>query len=169
MERRLTLISTLTILCFVLLSKCERDDICVEGTVGTPNLIIRFFDANNVNEPKSVPFMVINKIDDDYRDYIKRFLIGADSISIPLKSSQNFTELKFFYNWGGEDENIDTLKINHDRFDIYLNRACGFIGQYIFKESPIEGINTEGSWIKSYKIIKDSILNEESMHLALYH
>ena len=33
----------------------------------------------------------------------------------------------------------------------------------------IEGISTENSWIKSYKIIKDSILNEDSMHLALYH
>jgi len=169
MRSKLILISILTILSFTLLSKCERDDICIEGTTGTPNLIIRFFDANNPNERKNVPFLVINKLGDDYRDYLRRYLLGNDSISIPLRGSQDFTQLKFFYNWGGEDENIDTLKINHDRFDIYMNRACGFKGQFIFNENPIEGISTEGSWIKSYKIIKDSILNEDSMHLALYH
>ena len=169
MKRKIILISILIILSFTSLSKCERDDICIEGTAGTPNLIIRFFDANNINEPKNVPFLVINKLDDDYRDYIRRYLLGNDSISIPLKDSQDFTQLKFFYNWGGEDENIDTLKINHDRFDIYMDRACGFKGQFILNENPIEGIGTENSWIKSYKIIKDSILNENSMHLALYH
>ena len=169
MKRKIILISILIILSFTSLNKCERDDICIEGTAGTPNLIIRFFDANNINESKNVPFLVINKLDDDYLDYIRRYLIGNDSVSIPLKGSQDFTQLKFFYNWGGEDENIDTLKINHDRFDIYMNRACGFKGQFIFNENPIEGIGTENSWIKSYKIIKDSILNENSMHLALYH
>ena len=169
MKRKIILISILIILSFTSLSKCERDDICIEGTTGTPNLIIRFFDANNINEPKNVPFLLINKLDDDYQDYIRRYLIGNDSISIPLKSYQDFTQLKFFYNWGGEDENIDTLKINHDRFDIYLSRACGFKGQFILNENSIEGIGTENSWIKSYKIIKDSILNENSMHLALYH
>ena len=169
MKRQTTLISIFIFFCFTSLSKCERDDICKEGTSATPNLIIRFFDANNVNEPKTVPFFVINQLDDDYQDYIRRYLIGTDSVSIPLRGSQNFTQLKFFYNWGGEDENIDTLKINHDRFDVYLNRACGFKGQFIFNENPIEGISTENSWIKSYKIIKDSILNVDSMHLAFYH
>ena len=92
MKRKIILISILIILSFTSLSKCERDDICIEGTAGTPNLIIRFFDANNINEPKNVPFLVINKLDDDYQDYIRRYLIGNDSISIPLKSTQDFTQ-----------------------------------------------------------------------------
>ena len=168
MRKKTILISFLFILSIMFFNRCERDDICIEGTTGTPSLIIRFFDVNT-NEPKIVPFLVINKINDDYKDYLRRYLLGVDSISLPLKSSQDFTQLKFFYNWGGEDENIDTLKINHDRFDIYINRACGFKGQFIFKDNPIEGIGSEDSWIKSYKIIKDSILNEDSMHLAMYH
>ena len=169
MKRKIILLLIVIFSSFTILIRCERDDICIEGTVGTPNLIIRFFDYDDIDQPKSVPFFVINELNDDYRDYIRRYLIGNDSISIPLKANQDFTELKFFYNWGGEDENIDTLKINHNRFDTYMNRACGFKGQYIFKDSPIEGIGTAGSWIKSYKIIKDSILNEQSMHLAFYH
>ena len=169
MKNKLIIFSIIATVFFLSLIRCEKDDICIEGTEGTPSLIVRFFDFNNITEPKTVPFLVINKLDDDYKDYIQRYLLGIDSISIPLKSSNDFTELKFFYNWGSEEENIDTLKINYYRFDTYLNRACGFKGQFIFKENAIEGISTENSWIKSYKIIKDSILNEDSMHLALYH
>ena len=167
------LFSILITFCFTNLSNCERDDICLEGTPGTPNLIIRFYDAENINNPKPLR-LLIQEMDDDKTDlssYLIRFLIPGDSVSVPLSSSKDYTEYKLFNNWGTNisDPQIDTLRINHSRNDTYLNRACGFIGQYIFSENPIEGISSDKSWIKSYKIVKDSILNEESKHLILYH
>ena len=86
-----------------------------------------------------------------------------------LNTTNNFTQLKFYNNWAYENENIDTLSFHYDRYDIYLNRACGFKGQFILKDDALSGYQTSESWVKAYKIIKDSILDEKSMHLAIYH
>ena len=32
---------------------CEKDDICNEGTPGTPNVVIRFFDKDSPEEGKA--------------------------------------------------------------------------------------------------------------------
>ena len=54
-------------------------------------------------------------------------------------------------------------------YDLYLNRACGFKGQFVLKTNALTGFQSSKSWVKSYKVIKDSILDEKSMHLAIYH
>ena len=167
MKRKILII--LITFCFIFLSNCERDDICIEGTEGTPNLIIRFFNSENKDELKKVPFLLINTLDSTNDEYLTRYVFGSDSISIPLNDNQDYTQLKFFYDWGSENENIDTLKFNHTRIDQYINRACGYRGQFILNEIAVEGIGSAGSWIKSFKTIKDSISNENSKHLVLYH
>tara|TARA_B100000780_G_scaffold87367_1_gene60094 strand:- start:1708 stop:2217 length:510 start_codon:yes stop_codon:yes gene_type:complete len=168
MKKNCLSILTLTF-CFGFFTKCERDDICIEGTQGTPNLIVRFFDSDNTSELKKVPFLLINDLNSPNEEYLNRYIFGADSIVIQLNETKDFTQLKFFYDWGSENQNIDTLKFNHNRIDEYINRACGFRGQFVLKEKAIEGIGTLDSWVKSFKVIKDSISNENSMHLAIYH
>ena len=148
---------------------CEKDDICLDGTPGTPRLIIRFFDADSVENLKPTGALLVNKVEDSIDVYIRKNIFGTDSISIPLNTKNNLTELKFYNYQGFENENIDTLSFHYDRYDIYLNRACGFKGQFILKDDAVSGYQTSESWVKSYKIIKDSILDEKSMHLAIYH
>jgi hypothetical protein len=148
---------------------CEKDDICLDGTPGTPRLIIRFFDADSINNLKPTGAILVNKVSDSDSDYIRKNIFGTDSISIPLNTTKNYTELKFYNHWGFENENIDTLSFHYDRYDLYLNRACGFMGQFILKNNALTGFQTDESWVKSYKVIKDSILNEKSMHMAIYH
>ncbi len=149
--------------------RCEKDDICLDGTPGTPRLIIRFFDADSVENLKPTGALLVNKVEDSIDVYIRKNIFGTDSISIPLDAKNNLTELKFYNYQGFENENIDTLSFHYDRYDIYLNRACGFKGQFILKDDAVSGYQTSESWVKSYKIIKDSILDEKSMHLAIYH
>ena len=149
--------------------RCEKDDICLDGTPGTPRLIIRFFDADSVENLKPTGALLVNKVEDSIDVYIRKNIFGTDSISIPLNTKNNLTELKFYNYRGFENENIDTLSFHYDRYDIYLNRACGFKGQFILKDDAVSGYQTSESWVKSYKIIKDSILDEKSMHLAIYH
>lgn len=149
--------------------RCEKDDICLDGTPGTPRLIIRFFDADSVENLKPTGALLVNKVEDSIDVYIRKNIFGTDSISIPLDAKNNLTELKFYNYRGFENENIDTLSFHYDRYDIYLNRACGFKGQFILKDDAVSGYQTSESWVKSYKIIKDSILDEKSMHLAIYH
>ncbi|MFL2632840.1 MAG: DUF6452 family protein [Candidatus Marivariicella sp.] len=169
MKYNFFLISILFISTMWIFIRCEKDDICLDGTPGTPRLIIRFFDADSVENLKPTGALLVNKVEDSIDVYIRKNIFGTDSISIPLNTKNNLTELKFYNYQGFENENIDTLSFHYDRYDIYLNRACGFKGQFILKDDAVSGYQTSESWVKSYKIIKDSILDEKSMHLAIYH
>ena len=169
MKGNFFLISILFISTIWMFIRCEKDDICLDGTPGTPRLIIRFFDADNVENLKPTGALLVNKVEDSTDVYIRKNIFGTDSISIPLNTKNNITELKFYNYRGFENENIDTLSFHYDRYDIYLNRACGFKGQFILKHDALSGYESNESWVKSYKIIKDSILDEKSMHLAIYH
>ena len=169
MKYNFFLISILFISTMWIFIRCEKDDICLDGTLGTPRLIIRFFDADSVENLKPTGALLVNKVEDSIDVYIRKNIFGTDSISIPLDAKNNLTELKFYNYQGFENENIDTLSFHYDRYDIYLNRACGFKGQFILKDDAVSGYQTSESWVKSYKIIKDSILDEKSMHLAIYH
>ena len=169
MKYNFFLISILFISTMWIFIRCEKDDICLDGTPGTPRLIIRFFDADSVENLKPTGALLVNKVEDSIDVYIRKNIFGTDSISIPLDAKNNLTELKFYNYQGFENENIDTLSFHYDRYDIYLNRACGFKGQFILKDDALSGYQTSESWVKSYKIIKDSILDEKSMHLAIYH
>ncbi|MAW49665.1 MAG: hypothetical protein CMC41_00705 [Flavobacteriaceae bacterium] len=169
MKYNFFLISILFISTMWIFIRCEKDDICLDGTPGTPRLIIRFFDADSVENLKPTGALLVNKVEDSIDVYIRKNIFGTDSISIPLDAKNNLTELKFYNYQGFENENIDTLSFHYDRYDIYLNRACGFKGQFILKDDAVSGYQTSESWVKSYKIIKDSILDEKSMHLAIYH
>ena len=169
MKSNFFLISILFISTIWMFIHCEKDDICLDGTPGTPRLIIRFFDADSVENLKPTGALLVNKVEDSIDVYIRKNIFGTDSISIPLNTKNNLTELKFYNYQGFENENIDTLSFHYDRYDIYLNRACGFKGQFILKDDALSGYQTSESWVKAYKIIKDSILDEKSMHLAIYH
>ena len=169
MKSNFFLISILFISTIWMFIHCEKDDICLDGTPGTPRLIIRFFDADSIQNFKPTGRLLVNKVEDSTNNFVRKNIFGTDSISIPLNTTNNFTQLKFYNNWAYENENIDTLSFHYDRYDIYLNRACGFKGQFILKDNAVSGYQTSESWVRSYKIIKDSILDEKSMHLAIYH
>lgn len=169
MKTNFFLIQFLFISVICIFNHCEKDDICLDGTPGTPRLIIRFFDVDSIQNLKPTGPLLINKIGDSISNYIRKNIFGTDSISIPLNTTKNFTQLKFYNYWGFENENIDTLSFHYNRYDLYLNRACGFKGQFILKTNALTGFQSSKSWVKSYKVIKDSILDEKSMHLAIYH
>ena len=62
------------------------------------NLIIRFYDAENINNPKPLR-LFIQEMDEDKTDissYLIRFLIPGDSVLGPLSSSKDYTEYKLF-------------------------------------------------------------------------
>ena len=47
------------IVCLLILSSCEKDDICLEGTPATPRLIVVFRDYQDTAVKKSVENLVI--------------------------------------------------------------------------------------------------------------
>ena len=152
-------------LLIVFLFNCEKDDICLEGTPGTPRLIIRFFDHEEIIKPKSLSNVAIKAISSD-KDYT---VFSGDSLVIPLELISNSTIYTFKHlNDSGNQEKVDTLKFNYIRDDYYINRACGFLSNLIFTTPAVEIMN-KGSQFSHFNILKDTIKNENQAHLAIYH
>lgn len=142
---------------------CEKDDICLEGTEGTPRLQIGFFDSDNPEVAKSVSSLQIKAVS------IDSVVPNADGFLLPLRVDQAFTEFEFTLNSGSDTERKTTVQFNYDRWDEYINRACGFRGHFILNQQSVAQKNLDSSWIRGFKVLQDTISNEETVHLALYH
>tara|TARA_B100000575_G_scaffold141081_1_gene112525 strand:+ start:9193 stop:9678 length:486 start_codon:yes stop_codon:yes gene_type:complete len=153
----------LPLIIFIL--KCEKDDICLEGTPGTPRLIIRFFDQNEKMTPKPLSNVTIKALGED-EDYV---VFSGDSLGIPLRLISSSTIYNFTYH---DDLNnkgkVGTLKFNYKREDYFVNRACGFLSNLIFTNPALEILDKEGMFL-GFKILNDTIKNENQAHLAIYH
>ena len=161
MFKRISFYSLLIIFIF----NCEKDDICLEGTPGTPRLIIRFFDQNEKIIPKPLSNVTIKALSKD-EDYV---VFSGDSLGIPLKLISNSTIYTFKYlDVLDNQEKIDTLKFNYKREDYYVNRACGFLSNLIFTIPALEILDKESIFL-GFKILNDTIKNEKQAHLAIYH
>lgn len=151
---------------FWIFTGCQKDDICPGGTETTPMLIIEFYNNDDPLTLKVVKDLVVfasNKKDDT----LIRFKT-TNSIEIPLKSDENFTEYHFISNAGNENENEDIVKFSYTPSPIYLNRACGFKIQYLNLNLTIEG-ETDENWIKSDVVVHQNIENEIEAHIYFTH
>ena len=52
----------LVILSIIIISSCEKDDICSETTQTTPQLIITFYDAADIEQSKTVESLAVYAI-----------------------------------------------------------------------------------------------------------
>ena len=149
----------------IFLFNCEKDDICLEGTPGTPRLVVRFFDQNEKIIPKSLSNVRIKALSED-EEYI---VFSGDSLAIPLKLVSNTTVYTFTLpDNSANQERIDTLKFNYKREDYYINRACGFLSNLIFTTPAVEILDKESIFL-GFNVLKDTIKNENQAHLAVYH
>ena len=144
---------------------CEKDDICIESEIGTPRIILSFYDKTNKTLKKPVENLLIKGIErEDTLD-----IFSGDSIAIPLRNNSNFSKFEFILNAGGENSNNDTIHFEYSRYDLYINRACGFKSNYILNDPPAKLFNIDSPWIEQILKLKDTILNENNAHLAIYH
>ena len=147
------------------LISCERDDICLETTAGSPNLIILLLDSEN-NDTRKIPTgFLIRAIGSD--NVLTNNL--NDSIVLPLNTKEKISQFEFIINFENKNENIDTLQINYKRIDKYINRACGYRSNFILEQSPITLLNPGDDWIKGFIILKDTISDETTAHLGILH
>ena len=152
-------------LLIIFIFNCEKDDICIEGTPGTPRLVIRFFDQNEKIITKPLSNVIIKALSED-EDYI---VFSGDSLGIPLKLISNSTIYTFTHlDDLDNQEKVDTLKFNYKREDYYVNRACGFLSNLIFTTPALEILDKESIFL-GFKILNDTIKNENQAHLAIYH
>ena len=151
--------------CIFFFLNCERDDICIQDIKETPDLILLMLDSEDNNTRKSPLGFKIRAIGSE------NMLIqsNGDSIPLPLKTQERVTQFEFILNEGNENENIDTLQINYQRIDQFINRACGYRANFILQQPAITLLNPGNDWIKGYTILKDTIADETRAHLGILH
>ncbi len=129
----------------------------------TPRLILKTFNHADLTNPTRPSNFLIKPVGIEMDLPIN----NRDSVLLPLRNDQSFTDFEFIINYEESDENIDTLRFNYRVDDKYLNRSCGFISTFILNNPPYEIINSGQNWIMEIKTLKDSIIDEQSAHLHL--
>ena len=147
---------------------CEKDDICVEGD--TSLLIIRFYDAENPLEIKSVTNLRVQGLGQDSPVDTFADRSTLDSIAIPLRINQPDTGFLFISESADEDGmetgNIDTLTFSYTTQEVFVSRACGFIANYNNLSDSLE-VDAE-NWIQSIEIITPTINSFDAAHVEIF-
>jgi hypothetical protein len=145
----------------LLVSSCEKDDFCIEPV--TPNMVIRFYNATNITQTKSVENLSVNPegLDELYSN------ANLDSIIIPLDVTSN----QIIYNLSSES-NIDVITINYDVEEVFVSRSCGF--KAIFNNVSVSS-DVSNDWIIGLTetlentITIPTIDNETAAHVKIFH
>jgi len=171
---------------------CEKDDICVEGTIATPLLVIEFFDLDEFNATgndivKNTTDLWVEAVNPNTEvvngvtvivDAIQATPQNVSTISIPLRTVENSTEYRFISEYALDDDgnqlgNEDILTFNYETQEIFLSRACGYITNYTLNETDGAVVTDDGSnWINvtSGVVISENIVQNETVtHVKIYH
>mgnify|MGYP003329646344 FL=1 len=146
----------------ILIIGCEPDDICIEGTTGTAELIIIFHDFDNPDNRKEIQNLnVVGSINQN--DFESLFFTTSDSITLPLRKFSSSTNYKFVLN---DDNNmiVDELAIFYTTNDIFINRACGF--KTIFEEL---NVSYRTNWIKNIVILNNTLSDNNNANIKILH
>ena len=163
----------------VLVSGCQRDDLCAASTDTTPLLIIKFFDIEEPEETRSPTNL---RVWDTERDTILLDRVNIDSIAIPLKTFEDNTEYAFTLNARVNDEddddddddpntlipNTDILRFSYGREQVYVNRACAYKVIYSDLRLNIDA-GDDDAWIQTYTIEQTEVEDETNRHISIFY
>ncbi len=145
----------------LLVSSCEKDDFCIDPI--TPNMIIRFYDAMNPIQTKSVSNLSVQP--EGYDDLYSN--VNIDSLLLPLDVMSN----EIVYNLSSEGTQ-DILTITYEVEEEFVSRSCGFKAVFrnvIITSDPsnewILGLTESGNNSVTISTIED----ESSAHVQIYH
>ena len=151
-------------------SACEKDDICDANTATTPRLVIQFYDITNPTVLKNVTNLKV--IAEGMSEGIV-FNGNGNTVSIPLKTTQNTSSYSFILNYGSVSySNEDKITFNYTRENLFVSRACGF--KTIFSldatnpYSHTDAIISDLLWIKDIRVEKNNIDTENETHVKIY-
>ena len=165
----------LGILVFV---SCERDDICPAETLTTPRLVIRFNDKENPSTNKVVTRLkIFGLLDLEQGPALSTIdSMTTDSINLPLRTSEDTSIFVLIRDSqedenGNENGNRDTLIVDYQRREIFVNRGCGFKVNYDLDTLTTSTMDND-KWIAEdppILINSPTVENEASAHVTIYH
>ena len=169
MKRLIACVSVLILLCFYMWS-CEKDDICADTIATTPNLVIEFYDIDDVEAPKTV-------------SAFKYFIQGSTDtitktgarIEVPLLTNANSVKWGFRLSTvitGGFRLDTDFLEFNYTHTETYVSRACGFKSTFVLNGTPVltDAPGETRLWIKDLVVTNPNIETDtpEDVHVKIY-
>lgn len=145
---------------------CEKDDICAETTPTTPKLVVKFYDASNPTVLKNVTNLGIVE-----PSFTNGFSFNAvSSITIPLRTNQNTTTIRFVLNGSDTDTTNDLfndITFNYATKEVYISRACGYKSTFNLENTILTDVPTLPTWISSVEIIQPNVENENETHVKI--
>lgn len=158
------------LLLILVLSNCERDDICPESTATTPKLIIRFYDITDQTETLRVLSLQVQGVGNDD---IYQTAVSTDSLAIPLKTYENATSFILHKEYADDGEgnisgNEDIINITYNAEEVYVSRACGY--KTIYNNVELSVVTDEDNWIELIQIENPlTVDNETAAHVQIFH
>ncbi len=148
------------------LLSCEKDDFCTQNPV-TPNLVLRFYDKDNLNNLKTVQrfSMTAEGIQNTDSLFVNQ---TTDSIAVPLNSLARETVFILKKNETGNDASagneIATLTVKYTPENEFVSRSCGF--RIIFNNASFE----KTGWVNRLSIDQvESINSQNNAHIDIFH
>lgn len=143
---------------------CEKDDICADGTITTPKLVIEFYDATVTDSVVSIPSIAYfeTSVNDTLREN------EISQLLLPLKTNDDNVSFEMIFNGNDDDDTndiSDIISVNYTREDIYISRACGYKTNFTLTDIVLNSNN----WITTDTIVQPSITNEDEVHLKIYY
>ena len=158
----------LVILISVLLSGCEKDDICDANTPTTPKVVIEFYNVANPTTLKNVTNLGV--IAPGFTNGLK--FTATSKIKVPLKTFQDTSILYFIKNGSIDptsDDNLDEITFNYSRKTVYVSRACGYKTLFTLNTTnPITVTPDSNNWIQNVIVSQPNIKSEDETHIKIY-
>jgi hypothetical protein len=145
------------LLIFISVVCCEPDDLCASSTEDTPDLVIRFYDANQPDQLKPISSLTATGQD------LETSLVfqETDSIALPLRVNDNQTRFLLVM-----DEVEDVLDVQYTTSDQYISRGCGFKTHFSINDLQIK---EPYKWIESVETITREVVHDSLAHVKIYH
>ena len=101
-------------------------------------------------------------------------VIGVSSSSLTsshptniFDNAENSSSFSFTKEFDSNQSNEDLIYINYSRNNVYISRSCGYKMEYEIDNIIVENDNL--NWIEDSIIEKQTINNEISHHVKIYH
>jgi hypothetical protein len=168
----------ITIFLFLLLiTSCEKDDICTSTDAKTSYLKIKFYNNLDRDVLKTVNNLLIVGVNNPISYGIES---SRDSILIPLRILENNTSYKLIKDYTIDDNqtpddltddfatgNEDEIIINYENEEVFISKACGF--KNIFNNVNFGFTDDDDNWILNTSVINNIIENEIDAHIYIFH
>jgi hypothetical protein len=153
----------LALVSLLILSSCEKDDVCVENDSVYINLV--FYSVEDGSTAKSVSGFSLLDLNGDIVQNYDNTTVSAIALMLPTSETSYDLILQKRTEVDGLTINTnDTLNFNYIPKATYVSRACGYIRTYTDLS-----INSTSNWINEVIVNSSEINSNSDEHVAILH